>query len=90
MKQERGSYQNPSIVELRELVFELENKHEEDPARDDTTVLDQQRSLGHCGKTTTDIRDRDLIRHNTFIMVQRSSFHVFAKFLCVIIFQFNC
>lgn len=35
-----GTYQNPSIVELRKLFFELENNHQEDPTHDDTTVLD--------------------------------------------------
>lgn len=51
-------YQNPSIVELHQLFFELENNHQEDPAQDDATVLDDQRGLGHCGNTANVIRRR--------------------------------
>lgn len=50
------SYQNPSIVKLHELLFELENKHQEDAAQDDTTVLHKQRSLSHCGDGKSRIR----------------------------------
>lgn len=50
------TYQNPSIVKFIQINSELENDHEEDPAQDDTAVLDNQRSLGHCGKTVRRIR----------------------------------
>lgn len=61
------SYQNPSIVKLHKLFFELENNHQEDPTHDDATVLDDERSLGHCGNTANDIRDRNLIKDNRFL-----------------------
>lgn len=50
------TYQNPSIVKLHQLRFELENNHEEDPAHDDATVLDNQRGLGHCGQSVRRVR----------------------------------
>lgn len=45
------SYQDPSIVKLHKLLFEIENNHQEDPTHDDATVLDEQRGLGHCRNT---------------------------------------
>lgn len=61
------TYQNPSIVKFHQLRFELENQHEEDPAHDDATVLDNQRSLGHCGKSVRRIRDANMGRNNRFL-----------------------
>lgn len=62
-----GSHQNPSIVKLHKLFFELENNHQEDPTHDDATVLDKQRGLGHCGNTTKGIRDRNVVKDNRFL-----------------------
>lgn len=64
-------YQNPSIVERHELFSEMENNHEEDPARDDAAVLDDQRGLGHCGNTRVDIRDGNVVTDNTFLSEKR-------------------
>lgn len=61
------SYQNPAIIKLHQLRFELENHHEEDPAQDDATVLDNQRGLGHCGHTVRKISDADVVRNKRFL-----------------------
>lgn len=36
------AHQNPSVVEVGELLLELEDQHQEDSAGDDAAVLDQQ------------------------------------------------
>lgn len=61
------SYQNPAIVKLHQLNFEPENQHEEDPAQDDASVLDNQRGLGHCGHTARRISDADVGRNKSVL-----------------------